>query len=172
MSSYKINPDRNTPWNDLPDLPLDEALYKNIEVYEQLGKSKEALVRLYGRSIAIPNQCLLFNSISLQEAKASSEIENIFTTEDELYKAFSENNKEPSDGAVKEVLRYREALWKGYEYLKSHDTFDLDYFIQMMQVVKQTNQRFRPPFAQTYIRQGGTAQMQADLFIPHQEEAT
>jgi len=45
-----------------------------------------------GRSIAIPNQGLLINSISLQEAKASSAIENIFITDDELYKAYSEEN--------------------------------------------------------------------------------
>lgn len=153
---YKINPSRNAPWNDLPDLPIDEELYKSVEIYEQLGKSKEALARLYGRSIAIPNQGLLINAISLQEAKASSEIENIFTTDDELYKAFSEENSEQSQESVKEVLRYREALWKGYEYLLKKSEFDLDYFIQMLQVVKQTSEEFRPHFAQTYIRQGGS----------------
>ena len=153
---YPINPDRNAPWNNLPELPISPELYQTVEVYEQLGKAKEALGKLYGRSIAIPDQSVLINSISLQEAKASSEIENIFTTDDELYKAFSEQHDEQSEGAVKEVLRYREALWRGYEYLSQNTEFDLAYFIEMCHVVKQTNEGFRPHFAQTYIRQGGS----------------
>lgn len=55
----------------------------------------------------IPNQGLLINSISLREAKASSAIENIFTTDDELYKAYSEPATTVVEGAPKEVLRYR-----------------------------------------------------------------
>src|ERR1700691_2339696 len=89
---YKVNPDRQKPWNELPLLPISEELYKTVEVYEQLGKAKAALGKLQGRSIAIPNQGLLINTISLQEAKASSAIENIFTTDDELYKEYSEQS--------------------------------------------------------------------------------
>ena len=61
-----------------------------MEIYSQLGNAKPALGRLQGRSIVIPNQGLLINSISLLEAKASSAIENIFTTDDELYQAYSD----------------------------------------------------------------------------------
>lgn len=86
---YPINPDRNIPWNNLPLLPINEKLYKTIEVLENLGNAKAALARLHGRSTVIPNQGLLINTITLQEAKISSEIENIFTTDDELYKAYS-----------------------------------------------------------------------------------
>ncbi len=114
---YKINPDRTSPWNELPEFPLDKNLYHDIEIYEQLGNAKAALGRLQGRSIAIPNQGMLINSISLQEAKASSAIENIFTTDDELYKAYSEENVNIASGPAKEVLHYREALWKGHYYL-------------------------------------------------------
>lgn len=152
---YSINPDRNLPWNTLPHLPIDSQLFKTVEIFEQLAKSKEALGRLYGRSIAIPNQGLLINSIILQEAKQSSEIENIFTTDDELYRAYSEGKGDPTNGTAKEVLRYREALWNGYEYLKQAD-FDKNYFIQIYQEIKQTNDGIRPHFAQTYIRQGGS----------------
>ncbi|WP_299285949.1 Fic/DOC family N-terminal domain-containing protein [uncultured Mucilaginibacter sp.] len=91
----------------MPELPVEDSLYKTVEVYEQLANAKAALGRLQGRSIAIPNQGLLINSISLQEAKASSAIENIFTTDDELYKAFSEQKVEQVQGAPKEILRYR-----------------------------------------------------------------
>ena len=86
---YSINPDRNLPWNDLPLLPVREELYRLTEIYEKLGEATASLARLQGRSVVIPDQGLLINTISLQEAKASSAIENIFTTDDELYKAFT-----------------------------------------------------------------------------------
>lgn len=153
---YPVNPDRNQPWNALPSLPIDESLYKKVEIYEQLGKAKEALALLAGRSIAIPNPALLINSITLQEAKDSSAIENVFTTDDELYKAFSENkNDEQVSGSTKEVLRYREALWQGYDYLQERGAFDIEYFIRLYQEIKETKDGIRPSFAKTYIRQGG-----------------
>ena len=154
---FKINPDRNVPWNDLPDLPIHENLYRTVEIMEQLGNTKSALGRLHGRSIAIPNQGVLINTISLQEAKASSEIENIFTTDDELYQAFGESDEEVAvKGAPKEVLRYREALWVGHDYLKQNELFDETYFTEIYQKIKQSNDGIRPPSAHIYIKQGGT----------------
>lgn len=152
---YRINPDRTKPWNDLPELPIDAEIYQKVIIYEQLGNAKAALGRLQGRSIVIPNQGLLINSISLQEAKASSAIENIFTTDDELYKAYSRDQKQPA-GPVKEVLNYREALWKGYEYLQGDQQIDIDYFVRIYQVVTGYNDGVRPPVAQVYIKEGGT----------------
>src|SRR4030042_6124983 len=134
---YTVNPDRNVPWNDLPPLPIRRELYQKIEILEKLGDAKAALARLQGRSVVLPDQGMLINTISLQEAKISSAIENIFTTDDELYKAFSDQNNE-SPGASKEVLRYREALWSGYTYLKNTGRFDKDYFIKVFQEIKQT----------------------------------
>jgi len=153
---YSINPDRSKPWNDLPDLPIKEECYRTIEVVEQLGHSKAALGRLQGRSVAIPNQGVLINSISLQEAKDSSAIENIFTTDDELYQAFSDIHEEEEKGPAKEVLRYREALWSGLDHLRQVQLFSLDYFIHIYRIIKQTKDGLRPPFAQVYIRRGGS----------------
>ena len=155
MSTYPVNPDRTKPWNDLPLLPIPEESFRTVEIYEQLGKAKEALGRLQGRSIAIPNQGVLINTISLQEAKASSAIENIFTTDDELYKAFSEHQDE-TIGAPKEVLRYREALWEGLQYLSTGNRFGKDYFIKIYREVKQASDGIRPPFAQIVIKRGST----------------
>jgi len=154
--AYPINPDRTLPWNTLPEMPLAPEHYQSVEIYEQLGNAKAALGRLQGRSIAIPNQGLLINSISLQEAKASSAIENIFTTDDELYKAYSEQHNRLLQGPAKEILNYREALWDGYEYLRDRNTFDLDYFVRVYRIVSQFNDGIRPPVAQVYIKQGGT----------------
>ena len=159
MSKYKfpINPDRNIPWNNLPDLPIHESGYRTIEVFEQLGKSKEALARLHGRSVAIPNQALLINTISLQEAKISSEIENIFTTDDELYQAYSETQEEVKvKGASKEVLRYREALWAGHNYLTYSRNFNEEYLVKIYQTIKKATDGIRPASAHTYIKQGGS----------------
>lgn len=154
---YSINPDRNVPWNNLPPLPIKEEIYKTVEIIEKLGNAKAALARLHGRSAVIPNQGLLINTISLQEAKTSTAIENIFTTDDELYKAYSEKKNESEvKPATKEVLGYREALWSGYGYLQKEKAFTQEYFIQVYQQIKQTTTRIRPPFSATVIRQGGT----------------
>jgi cell filamentation protein, protein adenylyltransferase len=153
--SYEINPDRNIPWNTLPLLPIQVSLYKTTEILEKLGEAKAALARLHGRSVVIPNQGLLINTISLQEAKASSAIENIFTTDDELYKAFSRQTTE-GQGASKEVLRYREALWKGHAFLSNDQDFSEDYFVRIFQEIKETREGIRPEVANTIIRQGGS----------------
>ena len=154
---YHVNPDRNEPWNDLPLLPIHKELYQTVEVYEQLGKAKEALALLAGRSVAIPNPALLVNSITLQEAKDSSAIENVFTTDDDLYQAFSDRKFDDTvSPSTKEVLRYREAIWEGWTYLQEHDGFDIKYFINLYREIKETGDGIRPPFARTYIRQGGS----------------
>jgi Fic family protein len=154
---YIVNPDRIIPWNDLPSVPIDKELYYTIDVIEQLANAKSALAKLQGRSAAIPNQGVLVNSISLQEAKASSAIENILTTDDELYKAYSEQGSgETQAGAPKEILRYREALWTGHKYMHNKSGFDAEYFIRIFREIKETSDGIRPPTAQIIIRHGGT----------------
>jgi Fic family protein len=152
---YRINPDHNLPWNDLPRLPIDEAIIRDLDIYELLGKAKAAIGKLQGRSMAIPNQGTFINTISLQEAKASSEIEHIFTTDDELYKAFSDDVM-PTSGPAMEVLRYRESLWTGYECVKNRGEFDLGYFEQIYQTTTQMDDGIRKSFSQFYIKQGGS----------------
>ncbi|MBW7867889.1 MAG: Fic family protein [Brumimicrobium sp.] len=154
---YKLNPDRNKPWNELPTLPIDSKYYITIPILEQLAKTKFSIGRLQGRSIAIPNQGILVNSISLQEAKASSAIENIFTTDDELYKAFSQTQPaEQLSGTAKEVLKYREAIWEGFSDIQGKENFDINYFEKVYRVITGHNDGMRPPFAQTYIKTGGS----------------
>lgn len=98
---------------------------------------------------------MLVNTISLQEAKSSSEIENIFTTEDELYKAISDTVKEAAaNPATKEVLRYREALWEGYRNISKSRTVKMDTIIKVYQKVKNTRQGVRPAQSQVVIKRG------------------
>lgn len=159
-----INPDRTKPWNSLPELPIDPSIYLDVDILLQLGNSKAALARLQGRSIAIPNQGLLINSISLQEAKASSAIENIFTTDDELYKAYSEENVGQVNGPAKEILYYREALWEGHQYLQEDGAIDIEYFVKMYRIVSQFNDGIRPPVAQVVIKEGGSGPNAGKVF--------
>lgn len=98
---------------------------------------------------------MLVNTIALQEAKTSTAIENIFTTEDELYKAISDTAREAkANPATKEVLRYREALWEAYRRLQKDNSISLDLVIRIFQQIKETTAGLRPPQAQIVIRQG------------------
>ena len=104
----------NEPHNDLPLLPPACDL-ESARVLRQCIAAARALAELKGAGNLIPNQSILINAIPLQEAKQSSEIENIVTTQDELFRAAVE---EPGrvDPRAKEVLRYRSALRHGYTY--------------------------------------------------------
>jgi len=98
---------------------------------------------------------MLINTLALQEAKSSTAIENIFTTEDELYKAVSDSVKEnEANPSTKEVLRYREALWGGYKTLQETKGFTMDTIINVFQKIKNTTQTIRPPQSQTVIKRG------------------
>jgi Fic family protein len=78
----------------------------------------------------------------LQEARASSEIENIITTNDALFRALTANNPN-ADPATKEVLRYREALWTGYNSLTKNRRLNTDLFVKTVQIIKKDRKSIR-----------------------------
>lgn len=126
--------DHLNPYNDLPLLPPS----KNIETKAILKKAisaGRALAELKGLGETIPNQAILVNSIILQEAKASSEVENIFTTHDALFRAFTAKTSQ-TDPATKEVLRYREALWAGFNALQERPLITTNLFIRIVQTIR------------------------------------
>ena len=92
--------------------PLDQinpARFETPAILKKLASSSRKLAELKGMAASIPNQGILINALALQEAKDSSEIENIVTTHDELFK----DDVHPeafANPAAKEVLRYRQAL--------------------------------------------------------------
>ena len=100
--------DRLQPYNDLPLLPPPVEL-ETKAVLKQAIAANRVLANLRGLAAQIPNQGVLINSIVLQEARLSSEIENIVTTNDELYRADADADGK-TDPHTKEVLRYRQAL--------------------------------------------------------------
>lgn len=108
-----FRPDR--PYNDLPPLPPDRDV-ETKAVLKACITARTALVELRVSGHLIPNQSVLINSIPLLEAQASSEIENIVTTTDKLFR-FANQVGGDADPATKEALRYRTALSEGFQTL-------------------------------------------------------
>ena len=128
------------PYNLLPPLPPEEDL-ETPAVLKAAISANRSLAELKGKSESLPNPSILVNSIVLQEAKASSEIENVVTTNDRLFTALSANDSSV-DPQTKEVLRYRQALWKGVDYLKDQ-SLSTDLFIDLMQTIKESDTGIR-----------------------------
>ena len=104
---------------ELPVLPPAVDL-ETVRILKALNRASRALADLKGQAKTIPNQGILIDTLALQEAKASSEIENIVTTQDELFQAdlFPDDPQSP---AAKEVALYRDALRLGYARLLQTD---------------------------------------------------
>ena len=136
-----MNFDPLKPYNDLPLLP-PKAEIETKAVLKKAITAGRALAELKGLGDTIPNQSILVNSLILQEAKASSEIENIITTNDTLFKAFSAKTSK-IDPATKEVLRYRQALWEGYRTLSQRPVLTTNLFIKVVQTIKENKAGIR-----------------------------
>ncbi len=104
------------PYNQLPLLPPEHELLETKPVLKACIAARAALAELKKAGELIPNQSMLVNLLPLLEAKDSSEIENIVTTTDELFKYASEDKG--ADHATKEALRYRTALYQGFIQLE------------------------------------------------------
>lgn len=156
--------DRNSPFNDLPLLPPGSESENDVDILRKLVTASRALATVNSNVLRLPNPDMLINTIGLQEAKTSTAIENIFTTEDELYKAISDTAKEEkSNPATKEVLRYREALWRGYHDLQERRIIDLNLIVRIFQQIKNTNSGFRSPHAMVVIKRGDSELRPADV---------
>jgi Fic family protein len=100
------------------------------------------LAQLNGALQNLPNPALFLDTIYLQEAKASSEVENIITTNDDLYQSLVADRK-AENPATKEVLSYKEALWLGLEELKVKPFITTNLCIKIVQCIKQNTASIR-----------------------------
>ena len=107
--------DPHRPFNDLPNLPPASET-ETRTILRSCISARAALAELRVSGRLIPNQAMLINSIPLLEAQASSEIENIVTTTDRLFR-YANDAAGRADPATKEALRYRTALHRGFEML-------------------------------------------------------
>ncbi len=121
---------------------LDAARFDTPAILKRLASASRALAELKGVAGSIPNQAILINTLGLQEAKDSSEIENIVTTHDELFKdeVLPEAFANP---AAKEVLRYRQALRLGYEQVRQSGLITANHLIAMQAELERNNAGFR-----------------------------
>lgn len=133
--------DRKIPYNDLPLLPPKVDIETKAILKKAISAGR-ALGQLNGTLLNLPNPTLFLDTIYLQEAKASSEVENIITTNDELYKSFVAEKK-IENASTKEVLSYKKALWLGLEELKTKPFITTNLCIKIVQCIKQNNASLR-----------------------------
>ena len=121
---------------------LDPTRFDTPAILKKLASASRALAELKGVASSIPNQGILINTLGLQEAKDSSEIENIVTTHDELFKddvlpeAFA-------NSAAKEVLRYRQALLIGFEQVRASGLLTSNHIADIQAELERNNAGFR-----------------------------
>lgn len=132
MATYKISM--------LP--PTDLEAYETRSVLKKAALANRYLAELKGIAETIPNEAILINTLALQEAKHSSEIENIVTTHDELFKAelFTDTSISP---AAKEVQDYAVALKKGFAQVRKTGIIRLDDLLSIQETMEKNRAGFR-----------------------------
>jgi cell filamentation protein, protein adenylyltransferase len=131
------------PFNALPDLPPRVEL-ETSRVLKANTRASRALAELKGRTHTIPNPTILLNTLALQEAKLSSEIENIFTTNDELFRGLAANGHAADlSPHAKEVLHYRDALWHGVDIIRKRPFLSTNLAIDLVNIIKQNKAGIR-----------------------------
>jgi Fic family protein len=128
----------------LTELPpdIDPGIIESRRVLKKLATTHAALAELKGISSTIPNQQILIDTLSLQEAKESSGIENIVTTQDEIYRS-NYSRRTFSSAAAKEVHRYAEALKINYKKVKLSGFISMNMIIAVQEVIEQNKAGLR-----------------------------
>lgn len=147
------NFNRKIPYNDLPLLPPSKDLETKKVLLKTISASR-ALAQLNGAIINLPNPKIFLDTIYLQEAKASSEIENIITTNDDLFKSVIADKKYDNP-ATKEVVSYKEALWQGLERLETRPFITTNLCIEIVQCIKQNSSGIRVTSGTTLSNSAG-----------------
>jgi len=146
-------------------LPLDIDLY-NIETLKKLSNVNFKIGELKGILNQLPNPEILLNAITLGEAKDSSEIENIITTYDELYKEMA--NPSSNFGAAKEVLRYHNAIRTGYRYIKENGFISIRLIKEIQNEIEENKGGIRK-LPGTVIKNTLTGEV---IYTPPQSESS
>ena len=115
-------------------LPFNDFDLKTPRILEELNESSRSLAELKGFAHSITNQHILINAITINEAKDSSEIENIVTTHDSIYKVLTES--EYKDESAKEVVDYRSAIWRGYEIIKEKGFISTNVLVELQGMIE------------------------------------
>lgn len=150
------------PWKPLllpPQIELESR-----KVLKKLAATHRALAELKGIASTIPNQAILLNTLGLQEAKDSSAVENIITTQDELFKA-ELNLSGLQSVAAKEVQNYVAALKKGFALLNENGLITANHILQIQSELERNQAGFRK-LPGTVLKNQQTGEV---VFTPPQE---
>lgn len=114
---------------------------ERVDVLREVAKANRKLAELKGYSEIVPNKNILINAITIREAKESSEIENIVTTHDELFRAMSSSNY--LTGPTKEVINYKNALWNGIDLIKEKSILTTNMIVEVQALIEGNNAGIR-----------------------------
>lgn len=126
---------------DIPLLPPKVEL-ETKRVLKKAALANRFLAELKGMSETIPNETILINTLTLQEAKDSSAIENIITTHDEMYKAQLFEDMFVNASA-KEVSKYADALIHGFELVRKNKILTENYILEIQKILEQNDAGYR-----------------------------
>lgn len=152
--------------HNLAKLPPDREKVETIDVLRSANKAALAIAELKGIAQTIPNQNMLVNAVVLQEAKDSSEIENIITSTDELYEALA-SNKSQSKSEIKEVVNYRRSIFIGYEIIQNQGFLRVNDIINIQQDLIENNAGIRSTPG-TVLKNDKTGEI---VYTPPQDKA-
>lgn len=122
------------------DFPPSQK-FESVEILKKLAQSHRYLAELKGLARSIPNEGILIDTLTLQEAKDSSEVENIVTTHDELFRA--EAGELKGTPAAKEVRDYSAALKMGFDRVKYSGLLRLDDILEIQATIKYNDAGLR-----------------------------
>lgn len=122
-------------------LPFNDYDLKTPKILETLNEASRSLAELKGFANSIPNQHILINAITINEAKDSSAIENIVTTYDSIYKVLTESGFK--EDAAKEVVDYRSAIWRGYEIIKEKGFIATNILVELQAMIEPNKSGIR-----------------------------
>lgn len=142
MSSIQDSNTMQQEGYKIPELPLPYDL-ETKEVLKQVNRTTRKLAELKGVAQTIPNERILISSLTLQEAKDSSAVENIVTTQDDLYRAGLDINYQFINAATKEVLFYREAINQGFRMVRNKSILTLNDIKHVQEILEQNSAGFR-----------------------------
>ncbi|MBL0175632.1 MAG: Fic family protein [Ignavibacteria bacterium] len=140
--------------------------FESTAILKKLAGTSRKLAELKGVAASIPNQNILINTLSIQEAKDSSAIENIVTTHDDLYRGET-LPESAGNAAAKEVLRYREALRIGHAQVQSSGLLTINTMVAIQAALEQNSAGLRKLPGTTL--QDGTGRV---VYTPPQDQAT
>ena len=139
---YTHPPQRPVYLTSIAISQLQPERFETPAILKRLNAASRQLAELKGVAASIPNQAILINSLGLQEAKDSSAVENIVTTHDELFRDSLFPDDEGSASA-KEVLRYRQALFVGFEAVRAQGLLTNNHILEIQRQLERNNAGFR-----------------------------